>query len=114
MERPTMADVPTLDQYWQALQSRLRPFSSEDRQAAVVLYRELSKGQAVNDQQFGDALGISAADARTILDRDAIKTFIYPDEQGRVLGFGGLAVTPMHHLFEVDDRARATCCASDT
>jgi hypothetical protein len=35
---------------------------------------------------------------------DSTKCFVYPDEQGRVLGFGGLAAAPMHHCFEVDGR----------
>ena len=40
--------------------------------------------------------------------------FTYADGEGRVLGFGGLAVAPMHHRFEVDGRELSTWCAWDS
>ena len=52
--------------------------------------------------------------SRALLQRDAIKPFIYRDREGRVLGFGGLATTPMHHRFEVDGHELSTWCAWDS
>ena len=97
--------VPRVEEYWQWLQPHLRRFSPEEQRAAVVLYRELAKGQPVDAAQFSGALAVSLGEARALLERDSIKGFVYPDDQGRVLGFGGLAAAPMHHHFEVDGRA---------
>jgi alkylmercury lyase len=107
-------EIPTVDQYWESLAPHLKPFPPEEQRAAVALYRELAKGKAVDAEQMGRALGTSPAEARGLLEREAIKCFTYPDAQGRVLGFGGLAAAPMHHRFEVDGRALWTWCAWDS
>jgi alkylmercury lyase len=106
--------VPALDEYWRSLEPHLRPFSPEEHRAAAALYRELAKGKAVDADQLGRALGISSAESRALLQRDAIKCFVYPDDQGRVLGFGGLTAAPMHHRFEVEGRTLWTWCAWDS
>lgn len=107
-------EVPTVDQYWESLAPHLRPFAPEEQRAAVALYRELAKGRAVDAEQLGRALGTSLVETHGLLERDAIKRFTYPDAQGRVLGFGGLAAAPMHHRFEVNGRALSTWCAWDS
>ena len=84
-------DIPSPDAYWESLRPHLRPFSTDERRAAVALYSELAKGQAVGDAELARALGISTVESRAFLQRDAIKPFIYRDRDGRVLGFGGLA-----------------------
>src|SRR5215471_3723186 len=109
-----MPDIPSPDAYWEGLRPHLRPFSPDERHAAVALYRELAKGQAVADAQLAHALGISIVQSRALLQRNAIKPFIYRDHEGRVLGFGGLATTPMHHRFEVDGHELSTWCAWDS
>jgi alkylmercury lyase len=115
-EETTMAmpEIPTVDQYWESLKSHLQPFAPEERGPAVALYRELAKGRAVDAEQFARALDITPAAARALLERDTIKRFIYPDAQGRVVGFGGLAAAPMHHRFEVNGRTLWTWCAWDS
>ncbi|HLG90356.1 MAG TPA: organomercurial lyase [Alphaproteobacteria bacterium] len=109
-----MSDRPTVDEYWETLAPHLKSFSPEEQGAAVALYRELAKGRAVDAEQFARALDTTPAAARALLERDAIKCFTYPDPQGRVLGFGGLATAPMHHRFEVNGRALWTWCAWDS
>ncbi|MGH7546793.1 MAG: organomercurial lyase [Gemmatimonadales bacterium] len=96
----TRSNIPTVEQYWEALAAALPAFSPEDQRVAVTLYREVAKGQPVDAAQLGD--------------RDSLKPFAYYDEQGRVLGFGGLAAAPMHHRFEVDGRTLWTWCAWDS
>src|SRR2546426_4678161 len=110
----TRTNTPTVDEYWEALAKHLPTFSPEDQRVAVTLYRELAKGQPVDAAQLGRALGVAPAEARGFLNRDSIKAFVYPDEQGRVVGFGGLAAAPMHHRLEVDGRALWTWCAWDS
>ncbi len=110
----TTTEIPTLDQYWEGLAAKLPLFSPEEQRAAVALYRELAKGQAVDAVQLGRALGVSPAEGRALLARDSIKAFAYGDDQGCVLGFGGLAAVPMDHRFEVDGRTLGTWCAWDS
>src|SRR5438128_4063272 len=110
----TRTNTPTVDEYWEALAKHLPTFSPEDQRVAVTLYRELAKGQPVDAAQLGRALGVAPAEARGFLNRDSIKVFIYPDDEGRVLGFGGLAAAPMHHRLEVDGRTLWTWCAWDS
>ena len=109
-----MRDVATVDQYWETLVPLLKSFSPEEQRAAVALYRELAKGRAVDAEQFARALDTTPAATRALLEREAIKRFIYPDAEGRVLGFGGLAAAPMHHRFEVNGRTLWTWCAWDS
>ena len=106
--------APAIDDYWARLESHLRRFSPQEQRVAVALYNELAKGKAVDAEQLAEALGLSAAESRKFLARDAIKGFVYPDEVGRVLGFGGLAAAPMHHRFEVDGQTLSTWCAWDS
>lgn len=107
-------NVPPLDEYWGMLESHLRTFSPEEQTVAVALYRELAKGKPVDADQLGRALGVSSEESRLLLQRDAIKSFVYPDGAGRVAGFGGLATAPMHHRFEVAGRILWTWCAWDS
>jgi len=52
--------------------------------------------------------------SRALLQLASINGFVYRDDLGRMLGFGGLAAAPtMHHRFEVDDRLLSTWCAWD-
>jgi alkylmercury lyase len=105
---------PTLDEYWEELEPRLPRFSLDEQLAAVVLYRELARGRAVDEVQLATALETSVTEVRALLERDAIKSFVYRDEQGRVAGFGGLALARMHYRFEVDGRRLSTWCAWDS
>jgi alkylmercury lyase len=107
-------ETPTADQYWASLRPHLRSFSPEEQRAAVALYQELAKGEPVDDAQLGRALGVSSAESRALLQRDPLRCFAYSDDRGRVLRFGGLAVAPMPHRFEVDGRALSTWCAWDS
>src|SRR5438876_8689926 len=110
----TRTNTPTVDEYWEALAKHLPTFSPEDQRVAVTLYRELAKGQPVDAAQLGRALGLSPAESRALLARNSIGRLVYPDDRGRVLGFGGLAAAPMHHRFEVAGRALSTWCAWDS
>jgi alkylmercury lyase len=107
-------DAPTLDRYWTALQPHLRAFAAEEQRLAIVLYRELAMGERIDETRLSGALGIPEAECRALLQRDSIKCHTYADGDGRIAGFGGLAVTPMHHRFAVDGRQLWTWCAWDS
>ncbi len=104
---------PTVVQYWEALASVLPTFTPEEQRAALALYHELAKGQPVDAAQLGRRLRVPAAEARAFLNRGSMKAFVYPDDEGRVVGFGGLSVAPMHHRLDVDGRTLWTWCAWD-
>ncbi len=77
-----MPKVPTLSEYWQQLEPHLPPFSPEERRVALALYREVAKGQPVDEAQLGRVLGISATESRALLQRDSINFLVHRDERG--------------------------------
>ncbi len=109
-----MNKTPDIDQYWQALEAVLPTFAEDEQRAAVTLYRELAKGSPVTATQLAAALDVPVASAEDLLGRDSIRSFVYPDEEGHVLGFGGLAATPMSHKLDLDGRTLWTWCAWDS
>jgi alkylmercury lyase len=109
-----MTASPSIEEYWHGLQSHLRAFAPDDRRAAVALYRELAKGRPVDAVRLGNVLGISAAQSRELLERPSLRTHVYWDDRGRILGFGGLSVGKLHHAFEVDGSKLSTWCAWDS
>jgi alkylmercury lyase len=110
----TTMHTPTVDQYWEALRAALPAFSPEDQRAAVALYRKLAQGRPLEVGDVAEALAVSVDEARSLLERPSLKAFVYADDQGRVVGFGGLAAAPMHHRFTVNGRTLWTWCAWDS
>lgn len=109
----TNHQAPTLERYWKTLDETLPVFAPEEQRVAVTLYRELSKGARVTVEQLANALEAPGETVRELLGRDSLRAFVYPDDQGRVVGFGGLAAAPMQHRFQVDGRTLWTWCAWD-
>jgi alkylmercury lyase len=110
----TTNGAPDIERYWDAVADAVPVLTPEEQRAAVTLYRELAKGQPVGVEQLAAAMNIPAAKAEELLQRPSIRAFIYPDEHGRVLGFGGLAAAPMHHKFQVNGHTLWTWCAWDS
>jgi alkylmercury lyase len=110
----TVSEVPTVEQYLKAIEPHIRQFSPQEQRVAVVMYRELAKGAAVDAHQLAKALGISSGEVHPLIGRDPLKSFIHSDQQGRIVGFGGLSTVPTHHSFDVDGRALFAWCAGDT
>ena len=110
----TRKNIPTLDEFWRALAPRLPVLSPREQRAAIVLLRELAKGEPVTPAQLARAIGASTAEAEALLQRSALKGFVYQDPQGRVAGFFGLATKPTHHRFTLEGRTLWTWCAGDS
>jgi alkylmercury lyase len=106
--------TPMLDQYWAAVADAVPTFTPEEQRVAVAVYNELAKGTSVSAEQLAGAQGVAAERARELLQRPSIQVMAFRDEQGRVLGFGGLATAPMHHTFVVNGRTLWTWCAWDS
>ena len=106
--------VIELDQISTSLLRILPRFAPAQRRLSVALYRLLAEGSPVPLARLAATLGIAEREAQEILTSDLLRSFVYRDDVGRVIGFGGLAIVPMHHRFEVDGRTLYTWCAWDS
>jgi alkylmercury lyase len=106
--------APPLEEYWSTVSKAIRDFPPEQQRVAVTVYRELAKGKPVSGEQLAGPLGVSAETVPGILSREPLRAFVFPDKQGLVVGFGGLAAAPMHHEFRVKGQQLWTWCAWDS
>lgn len=110
----TRTAVNTLDERWESIMPRL---SAEEQRAGIVLLQELSKGEPVSAPQLAQALDVPIGEAHATLRESALKPFVYAayaDGEPRVEGFFGLATSPTHHRFTIEDRTLWTWCAQDS
>ncbi|HEY2472485.1 MAG TPA: organomercurial lyase [Terracidiphilus sp.] len=110
----TVSELPNVEQYLRSFGTLIRQFMPQQQRVALAIYCELARGAPVDPHQFGQTLGMSLEEVRTLFGGDPLKSFIHSDQQGRILGFGGLSTVPTHHNFEVDGRALFAWCAGDT
>jgi len=86
-------------------------FDPMSRRVAVKLYHLLAEGAPVPIVRLAQALNLPDATVSEVLSRYPV----FYDDQGAVVGFGGLTVTKMPpHLFRVEGRALYTWCAWDS
>lgn len=106
-----MSSRPALERVSSQLLSILPPFSVAQQGLGVELYGLLARGDPVEDEALASALDIPAS---TLADLwNGLSGFVYRDAEGRVIGFGGLAISSMHHRFTVAGRELFTWCAWD-
>ena len=99
-----------LQDYWITLARVLPEFSPEQQHTAVTLYQELAKGKPLTTERVASVLGVPSQKAAEELARDPLRAFVYADK-GQIVGFGGLAVAPMHHEFRLRGQTLWTWCA---
>lgn len=109
-----MTRTPGLDEYWNTLAKVLPDFTPEQQRVAVTLYREVARGEPLSEGRIATALTTPGGNARELLTQHPLRSFVYRDGEGRVIGFGGLAVAPMHHEFRVKGKQLWTWCAWDS
>lgn len=78
---------------------------------SVALYRLLAQGQPVAEDRLVEAAGVPPERVAEAL---AQWPNIFRDADGRVTAFGGLALEPTAHKFEIRGRVLHTWCAWDT
>jgi alkylmercury lyase len=89
-----------------------RPALDERRQHfALTLYRLLADGRPVTRAALAEHTGATATAIDAFLDKHP---GVYVDEQGRVVGFWGLALAGTPHRLTVGGRELRTWCAWDT
>jgi alkylmercury lyase len=99
-----------LDELDAALARAAPDLTGDGRGLAVAVYRLLASGEPVTVEAAATAAAMTAADVeRTLQSWPAV----YRDEQGRVIGLWGLALSEMHHRLRVDGADVFAWCAWD-
>jgi len=104
----------TIDQLASDLLGRLPVITREEQRLGVEIYRQLAEGRPVALSRLAQALRTTTGDIAKLLKGPNLQPLTYADEEGRIIGFGGLAVAAMPHRFIVDGRTLYTWCAWDS
>lgn len=102
------------DSVLHSLLESLPPLSRDEQQLGRALYQALAAGEPVRRERLAEILDVPTRQVVELLDGDGLRCLTYYNEQRSVIGFGGLAVVPMHHRFVVDGRTLYAWCAWDT
>jgi alkylmercury lyase len=106
--------LTALEKQWEAAAPHFFVLSPEERHAALVLIRELAKGEPVSPARFARVLDVPVREAQRLLNDSHLTPMVVADGQGRVTSFWGLATTRTHHKLELDHRTLWAWCAQDT
>jgi alkylmercury lyase len=77
---------------------------------ALATYRLLGEGEPVRPEELAERTGLPVEEVDSRLE----EWMAHRDEEGRVIGFGGLTLKPTAYLLEVDGRTLYAWCALDT
>jgi alkylmercury lyase len=105
-----MATVPTTDQLVEALTSAARPLDAADQRLAITLYRALADGEPVPAAELARRTGRNLQDVKATLHA---WPGVFHDDQGRIIGFWGLALPAMAHRLQIGGRTVHAWCAFD-
>ncbi len=93
---------------------RLPTMTEEERRLGLEIYRQLSSGEPVSTFGLAKALKSPPHEVDELLSHPNLKCLTYTDSEGHIVGFGGLAVRPMPHRFNLNGRRLYTWCAWDS
>lgn len=96
------------------LLARLPTMTGEEQHLGLEIYRQLANGEPVQRSRLAEALEIPNRAVDDLLGHPNLKSLTYADTEGRIIGFGGLAVREMPHRFRIDGRTLYTWCAWDS
>jgi len=88
--------------------------TGEEQRLGLAIYRQLAQGEPVSRSELAEALEAPTDMVDELLGHRNLESLTYLDDQGRIIGFGGLAVREMAHRFKVDGRTLYTWCAWDS
>jgi len=103
----------SIDTVFDTLTAKLCDLDEAEQLVALALYRELLRGVPVSDNEIAQVQSRDVHDVSALLQTPALDSLIYRDDDGLIVGFGGLAVVPMNHRFRVNGRTLYTWCAWD-
>ncbi len=94
----------SIDAVFDTLTAKLWDLNEAEQLVALALYRELLRGVPVSDSQIAQVQSRDVHDVSALLQAPALDSLIYRDDNGLIVGFGGLAVVPMNHRVRVNGR----------
>jgi len=106
--------VSTLSALASELLARLPTMTAEERRLGLEVYRQLARGEPVLRFSLAEALDVPTHDVDELLGHPNLRCLTYMDNNGQIVGFGGLAVREMPHRFRIDGRTLYTWCAWDS
>lgn len=94
----------------EALASAMPDLDETQQHLAVTLYRTLAEGRPVELSRLATRAGLGES-----LVRETVESWtgVFRDDEGRIVGFWGLALPEMAHRLEVDGVGIYTWCAYD-
>ena len=104
----------TLNTLTSQLLLRLPTMTGEEQRLGLEIYRQLSGGEPVSTAGLAHALAVSAGAVNDLLRQRNLQCLTYLDSDGCIVGFGGLAIRPMPHRFNLNGRKLFTWCAWDS
>lgn len=109
-----MTDAKAKLEAARAMMDIVPKLDADARRLGVELYRQLALGEPVPIERLSEALGTPIGEVTALLQDEQLKGWVFYDDEGKVIGFRGLAVREMPHRFEVDGRTLYTWCAIDS
>ena len=108
-----MKTRPTIDDIAAAIQAAMPELDATDQKIAVAIHRLMSSGEPVEPAAIA---GASGAALERLEERLGAWPGVYRDEQGRVVGFWGHAISALdpEYRFLVDGATTYAWCALDT
>ena len=103
--------APDLEQLAQAICGARGSLADDEARVALGLYRLLAQGEPVSERALAETLALPEQGVHRALRQ---RPEVIRDEQGRIVGFGGLSLLETPHRFEVDSRPLYAWCAWDT
>lgn len=102
----------TVDELAEAIGAAVPALDATEQRIAVGIYRLLARGEPVSPTDVAAATDIRSGRVEEALDS---WPGVYRDEEGRVVGFWGLAIAPLEpeYRVHVDGRTVYTWCAWD-
>lgn len=106
-----VASAPSYEEIVAGLRTANEPLEPDGQRYALTLLRTLAEGEPVSAAMLAERTGQLPAEAAGFIDR---LPGIYRDDDGRVIGMWGLAVTEFPpHRYRIDGRQLFTWCAWD-
>ena len=104
------ADTPSARKLAEAISAAMPALDETEQRLAVTLYRTLAEGRPVGHAELASRAGVTEARVDETL---ASWPGVYRDDDGRIIGFWGLALREMPHRFVVEEVELYTWCAWD-
>ena len=104
----------TLSTLTSELLLHLPTMTEEEQRLGLEIYRQLSSGEPVSRLGLSQALNSPLHEVDELLAHPSLQCLTYSDKEGHIIGFGGLAVRPMPHRFNLNGRRLYTWCAWDS